>query len=469
MNMQRQMNILLIDDKSDIVENWAIKLSKEIGDDYKVILISDRLKEKSVNNFKIVNINNIELKYSIEELQNKYNFSIYKLLVTDRAITNYTDFSKIQMYSRYNEKFLNIELQKWLNAYDSLISQHIDIVLSGLADNFKFNMAWKIAEFYDKKFYIPYVLYWWKNGLLIADRYNQTSSIIDENYVKFYNFEMNKKEKERLKHIFNTKKASFDFIDNKIYPLKKRLKIIMNRKNSYESLSITNWILRKLYFYYSKVIKLIYINKKYFNLKETKSRENFILYPLHVVPEASILGSDPELADQFCLIKNISMNLSYGIKLYIKEHPAQIYGYNMNHTFYNKLLSLPNVKIIKANENVYDIISDKNCLAVAVLNGTLGLETVYKFHKPVFVFGNADYKIADCFIKPKDWDDFFSWIQKIQQGKWKFNEQAMWAILKAFDESVVKVEDIDVNKYASWEEWAMETKIIVKFLKDINK
>ena len=459
------LNILVIDDKSDIVKPWAKKIAKELGSGYKIFLISDRLKVEKEDNFEIININNIELKFKIEELQDRYNFSIYKLLVTDRAITNYTDFSKIQMYSNFDEEKIKNELIKWLNAYDFLFREKIDIVITGLADNFKFNMAWKIAEFYNKKFYIFYMLYWWNNGLLVADRYNQTSSIIDNNYTKFYKDNFSKDEKKRLIKVFSQKRFYANFTDNRIYPLAKRLKIVFNRKGTYEELSLKNLFFRKVYFYYSALIKYLYINKKYVSFNKD---EKYILYPLHVAPEASILGSDPEIADQFCLIKNISMNLPYGIKLYVKEHPDQLYGYNLNHEFYNKLLSLPNVKIVKAKENIYNIISNKNCLAVSVIHGTVGLETVVKFQKPVFVFGNADYKIADCFIKPKDWNDFFNKIRDIQNGNWKFDEQAMWAIMKAFDESVVKVEEVDFSKFNTHKEYAMEIRPIIKFIRELN-
>jgi hypothetical protein len=461
------MNILLIDDKNHLTLKWAKKIAEELKDNFNIILVSDRLKEMKQNNFEIFNINNKRQNLSIKDLQNKYNFSIYKLLVTDRSIVNYTDFSIIQMYSKYNENKINMELSKWLNAYDYLLRKKIDIVLTGLADNFKFNMAWKIAEFYNKKFYILYILYWWNNGILISDRYDQTSSIIDNNYYKFYNSVIDEKEKERLKNIFSNKKFNFNFVDNNIFTLKKRLLLVLNRRKSYESLSIRNWILRKFYFFYTNLIKKIYINSKYFNINNNINKEKFVIYPLHVAPEASILGSDPELADQFCLIKNISMNLPYGVKLYVKEHPSQVYGYNMNHNFYNKLLSIPNVKLIRANENVYNIIANKNCLAVAVLNGTLGLETAFKFKKPVFIFGKADYGVADCFIKPKNWEEFFNWMQKIQKNEWKFDEKAMWAILKAFDESVIKVEDVDFTKFEKWEDYAMEIRPILKFIKGL--
>jgi len=463
------MNILLVDDKSFVMKKYAKKIASELGSNFQITVVSDIMKSEDEENFRIVNINEITVTSSIEEFQSKYPFSINKLLVTDRNFTNYSTFSNIYKYSNYNKNLIDNEILKWINAYDYLLKNDIDIVYTGLADNFKFNMAWKIAEFYNKSFFIPYHLYWWNNAILIADRYNQTSSKIDENYYKFYNHNFTKNEKEYLTKLFFAKKITTVFTDNNIYPLKKRLLGILKKQNSYEKISIKNLVLRKIYYYYSKFIKNVYINSKYHHVQNNIQSDQFVIYPLHVTPEASILGSDPELADQFCLIKNIALNLPYGVTLYVKEHPDQLYGYDINHNFYNKLLSINNIRLIHKNENVYKIIEHKNCLGVAVLNGTLGLETVFKFRKPVFVFGSADYSVADCFIKPDNWDDFFHKVQLIQKNKFVFNEQAMWSILKAFDESIISDNDYDINKYNTWEDWGMDTTLVVKFLTNLPK
>src|SRR3982074_3611349 len=74
-------------------------------------------------------------------------------------------------------------------------------------------------------------------------------------------------------------------------------------------------------------------------------QEKFVLFPLHVTPEATLLGSVPELADQFALIKNLSMNLPVGTLLYVKERPHQQVGLGLDYGFYRRVLSLPNVKL----------------------------------------------------------------------------------------------------------------------------
>jgi hypothetical protein len=153
---------------------------------------------------------------------------------------------------------------------------------------------------------------------------------------------------------------------------------------------------------------------------------------MHVAPEAALLGSTPELADQFWLIKCISMNLPWGVRLCVKEHPAQSKWYGPGFDFYRKLAALKNVEVISGRAPIKRILSDPNCIAVAIINGTVGLEAAAN-RKPVFVFGRPIFGVADCFLKPKDFDEFRSQIMSIAKGRFQFNEDAMWSILAALD------------------------------------
>ena len=164
--------------------------------------------------------------------------------------------------------------------------------------------------------------------------------------------------------------------------------------------------------------------------------ENYLIFPLHVTPEAVLIGGSPEIADQFSLIKNISMNLPYGVKLYVKEHPDQVIGIGLGYDFYRKVATLPNVRIMRANSNLASMIDVPNCIGVTVISGTTGLEAAMK-RKAVFIFGSAIYGVAECFIKFTDWDSFFFQVKSILDGKFIFNEAALYAILEALNQSVV--------------------------------
>ena len=158
-----------------------------------------------------------------------------------------------------------------------------------------------------------------------------------------------------------------------------------------------------------------------------------------------MVGRAPELADQFGLIKNISINLSYGVKLYVKEHPHAEFSLGLDYDFYRRLTTLPNVRIIRGDAGLDPFLSHPRCLAVAVINGTVGLDAAMK-RKPVFVFGRAYYGVADCFLKPSNFEEFYAQLISIQRGEFQFNERAWYAMLKAFDASIVRA-DVDLLAY----------------------
>ena len=191
--------------------------------------------------------------------------------------------------------------------------------------------------------------------------------------------------------------------------------------------------------------------------------EKYLIYPLHVTPEAVLIGGSPEIADQFHIIKNISMNLPYGVKLYVKEHPDQIIGMGLGYDFYRRLATLPNVRILLACANLSNLLDSPSCLGVAVIAGTMGLEAALK-RKAVFVFGNTIYSIADCFIKPRDWDDFFFLVKQISDGVFIFNEAALYAILGALDKCVVRGSIDFAECNTSWEMDLASKKVLRNFL-----
>ena len=179
-------------------------------------------------------------------------------------------------------------------------------------------------------------------------------------------------------------------------------------------------------------------------------REKYVYFPLHVAPEAVLLGSTPEHADQFGLIKNISMNLPWGVKLYVKDHPDQQLGLMMNYDFYKKLLVLPNVRYFPPSVSSESLIVPENCLAVAVINGTVGLEAAM-YQKPTYVFGNAVYKVADCFIKPVDFEEFSMHLLKVLKGKFEFNQKALDSMLMALISTIFR-HAVDFGQFETWEE-----------------
>jgi hypothetical protein len=434
-------NVLLIDRSNPAIYQLAIHLAEHINnDDVTILFLSDKEKSGKQGNLEVVNISDIPQSTSLVALQAQYDFSLHKTLVTERAFFDYSSFRKTQCYSNLTLDEVYGAVTPYINALDYLIRERVDLVIEGLADNFMTSLAGQIARHYRKKFYMIFMYYWFGNGFLLADRMDQTSTIIDEKYVA-HQRNQTPLDRMALDRFYSRKAVQPAFQTN--YTLRARIAQVLNRANSYEPLSIKNLILRRFAWSISKLrIKL------FLSLESVPRPEKFVLFPLHVTPEATLLGSVPELADQFSLIKNISMNLPAGVFLYVKEHPYQPVGLGLDYAFYKRVQSLPNVRLYGAGVRAESIYSDSNCLAVVVIAGTIGLEAALK-RKPVFVFGRPIYHRGDCFIKPQSLEAFFLELKRIMNGEYEFDESALYAILQALKDSIVEA-DVDYGKAGSW-------------------
>ena len=108
---------------------------------------------------------------------------------------------------------------------------------------------------------------------------------------------------------------------------------------------------------------------KYDNLKNIKK---YAYFPLGVQPEISTNLWAPIFSNLLELIRQIAISLPSGMTLVVKEHPFMI-G-KRTKKYYEKLKSLPNVKLIDPSTNTNDIINNKKCDLVTVVSGTSGFE-----------------------------------------------------------------------------------------------
>jgi hypothetical protein len=448
------LRVLLIDRSNPLFIKLVRSLADEIRDlPVQILFLSGKERSEIAGNIEIINVRDVQQRKSIDELERDYGFSIHHALVPERAFFDYSSFRQCQRYSDLSIDEVGERILPYLNAFDVLIREKVDMVIEGVADTFIPSLAGRIARFYGKPFYMNLVYYWWPDGLFFTDRMDQTSSEIDRLYYKYLT-EPTKIDRERLDSLFSRKRVK---VPATSYDWKMRMQQLGARMNSFEPLSFGNWVCRRVNAVFAK-FAIRSLVKSY---DGPQPGEEYVLYPLHVSPEASLLGSSPELADQFSLIKNMSMNLPFGVRLYVKEHPGQNLGFGLGYGFYRQLTSLPNVRYLKASADLNGMLSDSNCLAVAVINGTVGLEAAMHFRKPVFVFGAALFAAADCFIKPKNIRDIYQGIQDIRSGRYKFDEDALYAMLAAIDASVVQA-DVDFSEAATWSDVARSSNAIYR-------
>ena len=425
----RRLQVVFIDHSYLHQIGWVEKFAKS-SRDIKVILLTDKSPSRVEGLFEIVNVHDVKQKLELTELQKKYNFSLYRALVAERAFFDYTTFNKYECYSRVTLDDVDKLVRPHVNALDEVIQARADLVFGHLADNAIASLAANIAAHYGKPYAAAFPYYWWTDGLLFVDRPEQTSSEVDEYYRHFY-ANQHLIDRDEILKMFLAKRVSHQYSDATVYPLWVRIKKVLASRKWHEPFSLLNWVLRRLRHLVSQLAIRFFARA----LPDVPRNQRYILFPLHIAPEASLLGSTPELADQFSLIKNISINLPWGVKLCVKKHPGQKKWTGPGYDFFRKLRSLANVEVIDATASIGKILDDENCRAVVTINGTVGLEAAMK-RKPVFVFGQAIYGVANCFMKPKNFKEFRDLAASIDRGEFVFDEGAMFSILAAMDKSV---------------------------------
>jgi hypothetical protein len=138
------------------------------------------------------------------------------------------------------------------------------------------------------------------------------------------------------------------------------------------------------------------------NIEDIGERE-FVFYPLHVQPEASIDVMGKYYNNQWQNIINIWKLLPNNWILIVKEHSNGIGDRSLK--FYKKIAALPNVFIISEKTNSHELI--KKCKAIFTVSGTVGYEAAL-MQKTAFTFAPMFFnKLQYCHkITLEDFSNF---------------------------------------------------------------
>ena len=112
--------------------------------------------------------------------------------------------------------------------------------------------------------------------------------------------------------------------------------------------------------------------------------QNYILFCMHLTPEASTLPAAGVFTPQYNAIQLLAkIAEKFGVLVYVKEHYVQP---TRSKAFYRDLKEINNVRLIKTTESTYDLM--EKCLAVSTLTGTCIQEGIL-MGKPAMVIGNG--------------------------------------------------------------------------------
>lgn len=147
------------------------------------------------------------------------------------------------------------------------------------------------------------------------------------------------------------------------------------------------------------------------------SKEKYIYFALHLLPECAVEPLGGIFSNQFFAIKMISSCLPKEWKLYIKMHPAQVCTV-MSIEDICEFKKLQNVRIISQDTNQQELI--KNSVAVATLTGEVAIEALF-YDVPSLIFGYTYYSESPLAITIKTREDVKNALIQIDAGVLKCN------------------------------------------------
>lgn len=112
----------------------------------------------------------------------------------------------------------------------------------------------------------------------------------------------------------------------------------------------------------------------------------YVFFPLHTEPEIALSIYGRYFQNQIEVIRNIAQSLPVTWSVVVKDHPRSL-GFRKIH-YYQKLLQIPNVKLVDPFLPSWDIID--HAKAVVTISSWVGFEAVIA-KKPVITFGECIY------------------------------------------------------------------------------
>jgi hypothetical protein len=114
---------------------------------------------------------------------------------------------------------------------------------------------------------------------------------------------------------------------------------------------------------------------------ETQPKTPFVLYPMHIEPESTLMSESQMCDDQRTIIDWLAKALPAGLRLICKEHPGLVAPRPKG--FLEQILRYPNVELLNPFVDIQGVIDAAE--VVATINGTSGLQAAVA-GKPVLTF-----------------------------------------------------------------------------------
>jgi hypothetical protein len=236
----------------------------------------------------------------------------------------------------------------------------------------------------------------------VTKEFNNKLDIDDELYDNARDYVKNFRLKYIAPESFESREHPFDNLYKKLLedfirlPFRAVRHLINNRNKlnpqiyrTIDNIKVKNFI----FGFFAKYKNLFGV--KAFNYSHLDKDSEFIYFPLHVQPEVSTNLWAPYSTNQIETIRQVAIGLPGKYTLVVKEHPVML-G-QRSKSYYQKIIGLPNVKLVSPTYNTYDLITNPMCKAVVCISGTTGFENML-LKKPTILLSDMFYsELPHCF------------------------------------------------------------------------
>ena len=361
--------ISVADKKKDFFKNQKIV-------NFKKFWFLDEIKIDSKNDYSLDYLKNIE---------QKYNLNLWNMLYNDRIFFNFNEFYRfssdhvltiVEQELRLFEKILDEVKPDFVCLYPVLRTSYLFSLIcksrnitpiifqaSRIPGKSMINANDDALEFKKSVNLLPKI----DSNFTLEEFLNQS---MQKQVFKEVGSWMKPKKKALLSLAFK-----FLFSDNTGH----------KTNYAYYGRSKTKVLINYIYNYFRVSKRKNWLDKN--ALTKIKSKKPFILFPLHLEQEMSLLIQAPFYTNQLELIKSLVKSLPIGYELYVKEHPLMHARSWRKISTYEEILNLPNVKLIHPDVKTNELI--EKCSLVSTISGTTSIDAGF-FKKPAIIFSKRD-------------------------------------------------------------------------------
>ncbi|BDQ31830.1 hypothetical protein NZNM25_19710 [Nitrosopumilus zosterae] len=385
--------------------------------------------------------------YNLENLkryENEFGLYLWLDIFSERSFYRFwTHFHK------FTREEILIIIENSIEFFINILEKYKPkkILMQQAGENVSNLLLYRIAKKIDIETLMPINLHL-RNRIHISNNFtsNEISEIFLKAKTKYVN-QAKKYDKEFLKASDHTVtlKTVADF-DSSIPTFSKKIKHYIRRLSNELEPTYNN---RGK----TKSNMLIYRIKNYFEIKKRKlfldnnsskiiKDEKFFYFPLQSEPEATILAFSPFFSNQIALIETIVKAIPIDSILYVKEHPTQKEKFWRSVKDYQKILDIPNVKLIHPDVNSLKVVEKSQ--GIICISGSTGFEALF-YKKPVIIFGDEHYEKLSMVTKISNISNLSQEI-KSAIDNFEFNENELNIFIRTLNECSLSIPYASIMK-----------------------